>query len=466
MRAGRPGPAALFLVAGLLALAFPCGSSAGPVPAPEGEPEVSKYLTLDNGLRVFLLEQRRVPLLNIAAAINCGTKDETDRTSGLAHLLEHSALFRGTTTRTGVEISRDVRRHGAYFNARTGQDLIQFETSLPTQEAEFGLANLKDILFDLRLSPEEVETERGVILNELNLIADDPVRRAAGIVFEKVFAAHPYALPLQGRSESLARLTAQDIEAFARTYFVPGNMSLALVGDMPLAEMESLVRTVFGAVPARALSRPVIPQAAQPSEDADITLEMDVAKAYCLIGMLGPDYNHSDQYAVEMLTQVLGRGVNPMFNAALRGNRDLAETVSMSYSAMARGGLILVTLTLDPKNLNAAKREALNYLRSSRGLNFSPDDIRGEEQFYAFDFLGSAKNQIRFQLYRGQERGLNVASSLARYLLLQEGSQDRNYLKSIEKVNSSDLRQAAGRYLGSGRKVVVSVVPRAKDKKT
>ena len=466
MRAGRPGPALLFLLAGLLAAALPPGSPAGPVPALEAEPEVSKFLTLDNGLRVFLMEQRRLPLVNISVAADCGSKDETERTSGLAHLLEHSALFRGTATRTGAEISRQVRSHGAYFNARTGQDLIQFETSLPAAAAEFGLANLKDILFDLRLSPEEVETERAVILKELNLIADDPVRRAAGIVFEKLFGSHPYALPLQGKSESLARLTAEDVQTFARTYFVPANMSLALVGDMSLAEMESLVRKVFGPTPARAFSRPVIPLAVQPPEDVDITLEMDVAKAYCLIGMLGPDYNHSDQYAVEMLTQVLGRGVNPMLKAALRGTRDLAETVSMSYSAMARGGLILLTLTLDPKNLAPAKRETLRYLRSARGLNFSPDDVRGEEQFFAFDFLGSAKNQIRFQLFRGQERGLNVASSLARYLLLQEGSQDRNYLKSIEKLSSSDLRQAAARYLGGGRKVVVSVVPRAKDKKT
>jgi zinc protease len=463
MRFGRLEPATVFLMAGLLALAAPArGLPRTGLPATEAE--ASKFLTLDNGLRVFLLEQRRVPLLSIAAAVNCGTRDETEETSGLAHLVEHSVLFRGTTTRTGAEISRDVRRHGAYFNARTGQDLIQFETCLPVSDAEFGLTNLKDILFNLRLSPEEVEVERGVILNELNLIADDPLRRATGLVFEKVFAGHPYAHPLQGRAESLARLTAGDVESFARTFFVPGNMSLALVGDMRLAEMDELVRRVFGVVPGRAFAPSPCPPAAPPRQDADITLEMDVAKAYCLIGMPGPNYNHPDQYAVDLLSQVCGRGFNPLLAAALRSGRDLVETASMSYSAMARGGLILATLTLDPKNLAAAKRKALEFMRSARKLNFGPEDIRGDEQFYAFDFIGGAKNQIRFQMYRGQERGLTVAVSLARYLILQEGTQDRNYLRSIEKVSSSDLRQAAGRYLGGGKKVIVSVVPLAKDK--
>jgi predicted Zn-dependent peptidase len=167
---------------------------------------------------------------------------------------------------------------------------------------------------------------------------------------------------------------------------------------------------------------------------------------------------------MDALAEVLGQGFNPMLNSALRGPRDLVETVSMNYSALKSGGLVLVTLSLDPKNLAAARREALKFLRSSRGLNFSPDDIVGEDQIFAFDYLQSAKNQIRFQMYRGQERGLNVAASLARYLLLWDGSVERNFIESIGRLTSTDLRQAAGKYLGGGKKVTVSVVPRKKDK--
>lgn len=452
---------ALVLVGlGLVVGARPAGLRGGA----GAEPEVSRLLTLDNGLSVFLLERHALPLVHIVAAVNCGTKDETPRTSGLAHLLEHYALFRGTETRSGAEVGREIREHGAYYNAQTSQDLTLFELSLPAAQAEFGLANLKDILFAMRITDEGVDAERGVILKELNLIADDPVRRAAGVVAEKLFGSHPYALPVQGRRESIETLTARDLESFAKAYFVPGNTSLAVVGDLALADMERLVRATFGSLPAVPFRPPVYPLAAPPAEDSDLTLEMDVTKAYCLIGMPGPDYNHPDQFVVDVLAQVLGRGLNPMLYASLRANRDLAESASMSYTTLARGGLILATLTCDPKNLAGAKREALRFLRGSRTLDFGPDDIAGEDRFYAFDYITSAKNQLRFQVFRGQERGLNVAEALARYLLLQNKAVDRNYLRSVESVSTSDLRQAAGRYLSGGRKVIVSVVPAAKGK--
>ena len=427
-------------------------------------PEVSKFLTLDNGLKVFLLESRGLPLVSIVAAVNCGSKDETTATSGLAHLLEHYCLVRGTTARSGEEISRQVRSHGASFNARTSQDLMMFEICLPAVFADFGLANQKEILFDLKITPAEVEAERTVILEELNLIADDPVKAATSLVFQKVFASHPYGNPLQGTRDSLNSLTANDLEDFHRTYFVPANTGLAVVGDFSLPEMEQKVRSVFGGLPSVPFKPPRIAKAPAPAKDIDLTVEMDVSKAYCLIGMAGPDYDSPDQYAVDALAEVLGQGFNPMLNSALRGARDLVETVSMNYSSLKQGGLILATLSLDPKNLAAAKREALKFLRSSRSLNFSPDDILGEDQFYAFDYLQSAKNQIRFQMYRGQERGLNIAASLARYLLLWNGSVERNFLESIEKLSSSDLRQVAGKYLGGGKKVVVSIIPRKKGK--
>jgi len=432
-----------------------------PDPAPAAT-EVSKIFTLDNGLKVYLFESRTIPLVNIAVAVNCGSKDETPRTSGLAHLLEHYVLFRGTSTRAGEDISREVRRHGAYFNAHTGQDLTQFEISLPSAFVDFGLNNQKDILFNLKIAQPEVATEKAVILEELNQLADDPFRRAGQAVFENIFAAHAYSLPLPGRAESIRGLTAQDLETLYSTYFVPANISLAVVGDFSLADMEDKVRSIFGAVPGRPFNPSRYPAALPPAKDVDITLEMDVNKAYCLIGMLGPDYNHPDQYAVDTLSQILGRGINPILNRALRGGRDLVQTVSMSYSTFKHGGLIMVALTLDPGNLRAAKREAVKFLRSARTLDFGPDDVLGDAQFYAFNYLRSAKNQIRFQVHRAQERGLNIAASLARYLILQDPAVDRNYLAGIERLTTSDLRAAAGRYLSSGKKIVVSVVPRKK----
>jgi predicted Zn-dependent peptidase len=95
-----------------------------------------------------------------------------------------------------------------------------------------------------------------------------------------------------------------------------------------------------------------------------------------------------------------------------------------------------------------------------REENFSPQDVFGEEQLYAFDFLGGAKNRILFAAQQAREKGLSLATSLARFMLLSDGKEGRNYLESIEKVNTTDLRKAAAKYLSRGDFVVVAVSPK------
>jgi predicted Zn-dependent peptidase len=430
------------------------------VPASE---EAAKSFELGNGLKVFLLEKHGCPLVNAVAAVNLGSKDETAETSGLVHILEHYILFRGTELRSGSEVSQDVRRHGAYFNARTGEDLALFEISIPSEDADFALRNQKDILFNLRLTQEALDKEKDVILEELSQLQDDPERYATALVYQNLFRGHPYANPIHGNEEVIRSIGAEKIEEFYRRYFVPANCSLAVVGDFDLKDMEEKIRSVFGEVKGEALEKPKFKLANPLEKSVELSVEMDVQKAYLVIGTLAPDYNSPDQYAVDVLTEIFGRNVNPMLSFVLRGERRLTETVFMAYHAQRYGGLVLIYLTLDPKNLEAAKRETIGFLKKSRSENFSPDDFFGDQKIYAYDFLGGAKNQIRYNAYKSQEKGLSLASSLAGYMLLKEGSEERAYLENIDKVKSSDLRKAAAKYFSRSEYVIVSVIPKKKE---
>jgi predicted Zn-dependent peptidase len=436
------------------------GAGASPI-GPPGTEEAAKYFTLDNGLRVFLLEKRNVPLVNVAAAVGLGSKDETVETSGIVHVLEHYILFRGTETRSGSEVSRDIRRHGAYFNAHTGQDLAFFEISVPTSALDFALANQKEILFHLKITQAELDAEKEIILEEFRQLEDDPFRYATDLVYQNLFKGHPYANPLIGDPEVITNLTAEKVDALYRRYFVPPNCALAVVGDFSLEEMEQKVRQVFadakGEPPPPSKFEPAQP----PAKAVDLEVEMDVQKAYLVIAAQAPDFNNPDQYAMDVLTEVLGRGVNPLLYAALnRGPRTLVETIMMAYLSHKYGGAVLAFFTLDPKNLSRAKREAVNYLRRVREGVFSPEDIPGEQQMFAFDHLGSAKNQIKYNAYRSQERGLSMAVSLAQFMILREGPVESRFLESIDRVKSGDLREIGGKYLGRASYVIISIVPK------
>ena len=423
----------------------------------------NKYFELPNGFKVFFVEKETIPLLNIVIGVNLGSKDETEETSGLLHLLEHYILFRGTELRSGIEISQDTRRHGAYFNAHTGEDLMTFEISLPSEEVEFALKNQKEILFNLKLTQEELNDEKEVVLEELSQVQDDPLKYAMALVYQNLFKNHPYQKPIYGKKETIEALTVEQVNEFYKKYFAPQNCSMAIVGDFSLQDMEGKVRAIFGDLKRGEFTPPRIEISPLLEKNVELEHEMDVKLAYLVMGMIGPDYNNPDLFAIDVLAEILGQGINPMLNSVLRGRRNLVQTISMNYNSHKYGGAILLRFTLDPKNLTSAKNVAIDFLKEARNQNYSKDDFYGEEQIYAFDYLLSAKNQIKFSIHQSQEKGLAVAASLVRYMLLDENVLKGSAIENIERIKSSDLRKAAARYLSKGKYVIVSIVPKKKE---
>jgi zinc protease len=433
----------------------------GPSAALGETEETAKYIVLENGLKVFLMEKRNVPLVNVVAAVDLGSKDETKETSGIVHVLEHYILFRGTEVRSGNEIGRDVRRHGAYFNAHTGNDLAFFEISVPAVAADFALGNQREILFRLKITQEELDAEKEVILEEFRQLEDDPFRYASMLVYQNLFPGHPYSNPLIGDPEVIRNVSAGEVAEFYEKYFVPANCAIAVVGDFNRSEMEEKVRAFFSGIQGEAPSRAKIEPALPSEKGIDLDVEMDVQKAYLVIAVQAPDFNSPDQYSLDVLTEILGRGINPLLYSALnRGPRRSIETLSMAYMAHKYGGALMVFITLDPKNLKRVKREAVGYLRKAREENFSPDDVLGAQSMFAYDRLGSAKNYIKYNAYRAQERGLSMAASLAQFMILREGGAERKFLDNIDRVKSGDLRKAAANYLSRANYIMVSILPK------
>ena len=422
----------------------------------------TRYFELENGLKVFLYKKDSLPLLNISAAVNLGSKDETDETSGLAHILEHYILFRGTKTRSREELGNDIRRHGAYFNAHTGRDLITFDISLFPEYSEFALNNQKEILFNLKLTQEEIDAEKEIILEEVAQVKDDPVKYASSLVYQNIYKNHPYHRPIYGRTEVIKNATVEQIEKFYKRFFTTSNCSLAVVGKFQMEEMEKKIRNIFGELKKEEFPLPNFKKAPPLTKTVEIEKQMDVNQAYLVIGMTGPDYNHPDQFSVDVLVQIFGRSVSPMLGYALRGKRNLVYSISMSYLPQKYGGAILIYLTMDPKNLKLARNETIKTLKEARRARYSEGDYLPSEQIYALDHLESAKNQLKLSSFQVKEKGLNIANSLARFMLLSDSSVKGSYSENIDKIKSSDLRKAADKYLGSGKYVIVSIVPRKK----
>ncbi len=432
----------------------------GPISVRAENTPPSRLFELDNGLRVFLYEKHDLPLFNMAVCFDVGSKDETDETNGWVHILEHCVLFRGPDESSGDEAMREVRRHGAAVNAHTGQDLSLFEISLPAEFAEFALEYQKKTLFDWDVGQEELDAEIAIILEEMNQLEDDPIKSGLDLVFRRLFGGHPYGRSVYGRREVVESARAEDLKGFHRRYFVPNNCAMAVVGDFLIPDVEEKIRTIYGPLERSGKTPRSIPVAPVLRKREEIRLEMDIHQAYLLIGFVGPDYNHPDREAMEVLGEVMGGGINPLLNSALRARRNLVQTVDMLFFSNRHGGAAVATMSLDPKAATSAAREATAFLKRSSNENFSKDDFTGDEKYLVFDFLESAKNQIKFSVQKNLESGINLALSFARYMLLSDRPGEVRYLERIDSLRSSDLRKAASAYFGKGEPVIVTLVPR------
>jgi len=426
------------------------------------EAENSKSFVLDNGLKVFLYEKKTLPLVNCVFAVNMGSKDETETSSGLVHILEHCILFRGTRRHSGEEIARDMRRHGAYFNAHTGRDLSTFEITIPSGHSDFALRSLKEILFELEFDQDALEEEKQVILEELNQLQDDPFRLATSLLYQNLFPGHPYQRPIYGTREIIEGATVDQLSDFYGVFLIPSNCSLAVVGDFLIPDMEEKVKYVFGDLANQDFTPAEFTPSGPLPKTVEIEREMDVQVAYLAIGLTAADYNSEDQYALDVLTEIFGRGINPMIYHPLSRNRIYPSGLRMGYSAHRYGGAVTIVVALEPKHLKRAKRELTKYLKQARRLDYSSDDVFGENQLYAMDFMESAKNRIRFRGEQARERGLAIATSLARYMLLNEIADRGDYLEHIAEIDTTDLRRTAGKYLGQKNCVIVTIEPKKK----
>ncbi len=454
------GPSRCLRRKGRILLAVLVGAvGLGLSPVEAEDPAQGRFFVLDNGLKVLLYEKHDVPLFNMAVCVDLGSKDETDETNGLVHLLEHCLLFRGSEAQAESEIMRNLRRHGAVVNAHTGQDVSLFEISLPSEHADFALKHQKDTVFGLELSQEELDAEKTVVLEEMNQLKDDPMKSGFDLVFRQLFMGHPYGRSVYGREDVIRGARVEELKAFHRRYFVPNNCAVTVVGDFIAAEMERKIRAALGTLERADLGPRPFVNVSLLRKSREVRREMDISQAYLFIGFVGPETDSPDQYAMDVLVETMGGGINPLLNSVLRGRRNLVQKVEMRYFANRFGGAAVATMSLDPKDLTTAAREATTYLKRCSNESFSKDDYYGEARYTVFDHLESAKNQIRFSVQRNLESGLNLALSFARYVLLTDHPGEIRYLDAIASLRSTDLRRVASAYLGKGEPVIVSLVP-------
>lgn len=327
-------------IAALVLMALPL--SAAPVTTYE----------LENGLEIVVIEDHRAPVVEHMLWYRAGAADETPGVSGIAHFLEH-LLFKATDTLASGEFSAIVAANGGTDNAFTSQDTTAYHQRVAADRLGLMMQMEADRMRNIRLTEDDIATERQVILEERNQRTDS----SAGALFgEQRRAAqylnHPYGIPVIGWKHEMEDLSLDDALTFYRKYYAPNNAILIVAGDVRPDDVLALAKTHYGPLePTVGLERRE--RVAEPPQIAERRLtytDPRVAQPYVIRTYLAPERNPGDQTdaaALLMLSEILGgSGVTSVLGNKLTIETQQAVHASAFYSGTSLDkttfGLIIV----------------------------------------------------------------------------------------------------------------------------
>lgn len=288
--------------------------------------------TLPSGLTVLTERMERVETVSLGAYVGAGTRHETAAENGVAHFLEHMA-FKGTNRRTAIDIAEAIENVGGHINAYTSREQTAYYVKLLKEDLALGADIIGDILCHSTFEPEEMERERGVILQEIGQANDTP----DDIVFDHfqtaAYPAQPMGRPVLGTEPIIRSMRRETLHGFMNQHYTPENMVIAASGNLYHEQVVELAQKHFADLPK---AERLAPMSADYMGGEYRELR-DLDQAHIVLGFESPGYGEADYYPAMLLSTLLGGGMSSRLFQEIRERRGLVYSI-YSFTAPAQDG--------------------------------------------------------------------------------------------------------------------------------
>lgn len=380
-----------------------------------------------------------------ALSIRCGTRDEAGYHAGIAHFVEHT-IFKGTERRSASAINSYLDRLGGELNAFTTKEEIVFHATVLKED----LSKAASLLFELATCPtfpeHEIQTEKGVVIDEIHSYKDTPSEEIYDRFEEMIFKGHPLSGNILGTTVSVKKITREELLEFVREKFQPCRMAFTVVADIDEARMEKgilkLAEKYFGNIPADCPAANGCEERPFPcgncsipvAEQFDKTVSKRNHQANCVIGALAPSlYQERERLATVLLCNILGGpAANSILNSILREKYGWVYGVECSYTQFTDTGLVAITLGCDKANLEKCLKA------------IEKEIIKLQSEPLSERRLKAAKKQLLGQLAisgdNGETQCLSMGKGLMAYGKVSSGKENRSL---VEGITAEDVREMA-----------------------
>jgi predicted Zn-dependent peptidase len=395
-----------------------------------------KRKILKNGLKVITIPMPSFESATAMVMVGAGSRYETSKKNGISHFLEHMA-FKGTKKRpTAQEIAALIDGVGGEFNAFTEREFTGYYVKAPAAHLELSLDVLSDMLQNSKLEKEEIEKEKGVIIQELNLYEDTPSRNIFDVYPRLLYGDTPMGWDIGGRKEVIRAINREDFLKYLNSLYSPENMVVVVAGGIDIKRVETMIEGYFGKMKSfdtlkyyKVRENQIKPSLFIKQKDTE---QVNIAIGFRTVSLVS-----QDRYALEVLASILGGGMSSRLFSEVREKRGLAYHVRTSSDHYQDAGTLYTVAGLDKDKVE----EGIAVIMAEYA-KFA----KNKAQLTAKE-LSKAKEFLKGHLILGLEDSRAVAGFFAQSEILEKKLETpEELIAKIDAITLRDVQGVAGKY--------------------
>jgi zinc protease len=407
--------------------------------------------TLPNGLRVILSEDHSTPIVHVSVWYHVGSKNERKGRTGFAHLFEHM-MFKGSKNVEPEAHTSIIASVGGQSNAYTNEDTTVFWQSLPAQYLPLSLWLEADRMATLRIDEEVFKREREVVKEERRMrVENQPYGRLSEIIYDRAFTTHGYKHPTIGSIADLEAASIEDVRDFHRTYYVPENATLTIVGDFDPEQTLQFVNNYFARVPKAA--RPVprdLPKEPPMKKERRETVEESWPLPAVIVAHHITYDGHPDSYPLHIASKILSDGQSARIVRELVYNKRLALTAFGQGNITEDPNLFFAVAIVQPgRTVQEAEKALIAELDKLKNEPVTAHELQRAKNQFARDYIVGRESN--------QEKALHLAHAAVIHndLATADGEFD-----TFMNVSVEDVQRVAKTYFTPENRLVLTIMPR------
>lgn len=412
-----------------------------------------KKITLKNGLRIILVPQKSSRAVTVLTLVGTGSKYETREINGISHFLEH-LYFKGTKKRPNpLAVAEAMDKLGGSFNAFTGEEYTGYYAKVGSPHFEAALEWVADIYLNSLLPKKDIEKERGVIIEELNMYLDTPMLYIGELWKSLLYGDQPAGWKILGTRENIARLSQQDFLDYRKSHYLAGNTVVCLAGNFPVfSQAIKKIEKYFSGMEkaGKPIKQPVIERQKQPEV---LFFPKKTDQTHLALGVRTfSDLSDSRKYPLKVMSVILGGMMSSRLFTEVREKLSLAYYVKTDIESDTDTGSLVTLAGVDSSRAEKAVSTILKEYRKISRIKVSATELK------------KAKENLKGKLSLSLESSDAKASFCAGQELL-EGQilKPEDIFKKIDKVSVNDILKTA-REIFRPENLNLAVIGPAKDK--